>query len=642
MAKTPKDQPAEMTMDVAGDVLPEGDILNRILQDLGKFTEASSPLAKSADLDAKKRTKEDEKNPSGVNIAFDLDVTGAGTTEMIGLGVYRNKANLIPDEIIKRITGPGGDDLVSQIITARSNHAALAARPRESRFDIGFDLVPKDKSKLPEDAKDMETLMRRVEKVKEFILSCGGPVVGEQQTTNFSQYIKMISRDGQRFGRHATSLINDSEGNLVAFRAADAGTIYKTARYKDMSDLNSGVRKQALETLKRLYNLSKQQFDLIKFQQNKEPFVYAQVIHGQPKQLFTADEMIVHNVYPVTDVEFSGYPLTPIDMAIHAITTHINITMHNKLYFQHGRAARGMLIIKSRNTDTRLLQTIKSQFQQTINSVRNSHRMPVFGVGPEDSIDWKPIDNSGRDMEFSYLSDSNARVILGAFQMSPDELPGYSHLSRGSNTQALSESNNEFKLTAARDVGLRPFLTDIQDFFNQNILYRIDKEVAESFAFAFMGLDKDDPQKESTRLSQDMGVWMSLNEAFDAVEKERISPEMGGDAPLNAQYWGFAEKYLSFGEILENFFKRKGASKDPRFNFYQNPFWMQWKQMEQMDVQGRVQLMLASMQAGAPQQAPQPAQGQEPQSEEAPVQKSEQSLLNTEAEFQALKKKILG
>lgn len=27
--------------------------------------------------------------------------------------------------------------------------------------------------------------------------------------------------------------------------------------------------------------------------------------------------------------------------------------------------------------------------------------------------------------EFQYLSDTNARVILSAFQMSPEELPGY-------------------------------------------------------------------------------------------------------------------------------------------------------------------------------------------------------------------------
>jgi len=69
----------------------------------------------------------------------------------------------------------------------------------------------------------------------------------------------------------------------------------------------------------------------------------------------------------------------------------------------------------------------------------NSHRMPVFGIGPEDKLTWQPIDNSSRDMEYQYLSDNNARAILSAFQMSPEELPGQAHLSRGTNNQSLSE-----------------------------------------------------------------------------------------------------------------------------------------------------------------------------------------------------------
>src|ERR1035437_1893386 len=64
--------------------------------------------------------------------------------------------------------------------------------------------------------------------------------------------------------------------------------------------------------------------------------------------------------------------------------------------------------------------------------------MPVFGIGKEDEITWQAFDTQGgRDQEFQYLSDMNARVILSAFQMSPEELPGYAHLSRGTNNQSL-------------------------------------------------------------------------------------------------------------------------------------------------------------------------------------------------------------
>lgn len=48
---------------------------------------------------------------------------------------------------------------------------------------------------------------------------------------------------------------------------------------------------------------------------------------------------------------------------------------------------------------------------------------------------WEPIDWGaiGRiDAEFKYLTDMNAREILSAFMMSPDELPGWSYLGASS------------------------------------------------------------------------------------------------------------------------------------------------------------------------------------------------------------------
>ncbi len=68
----------------------------------------------------------------------------------------------------------------------------------------------------------------------------------------------------------------------------------------------------------------------------------------------------------------------------------------------------------------------------------NSHRLPIFALAPGESAQWVSMDGP-KDMEFQYLSDQNARTLLSVFQMSPEELPGYSHLSRGTATQALAE-----------------------------------------------------------------------------------------------------------------------------------------------------------------------------------------------------------
>jgi hypothetical protein len=507
------------------------------------------------------------------------------------MGFYRLKSNLTPDFVIKKICGPSGDELVNEILQARSNHVSSFGRPRTDRFSVGFEFQDMDKnSKRNEE--EQEALQQRIDRAKKIMWSCGRGTLDDELTqVNLSQFLKLITRDGLSYGRFATERLwwtNPKTGKkeLYAWRASDAGTMYKILPQKEH---DQSLRTEAIRQLQQLKN---KKIDVEKYK--RDEYRYVQVIEGKPRQAFTEEELVVYNLYPATNIEYNGYPLTPIDQALNAITTHINITMHNKLFFQHGRAAKGMLVFKSESVDEAAAQRIRLQFHQSINSVQNSWRMPVFGIGAEDELTWSSIDISGRDAEFQYLMDNNARVILSAFQMSPEELPGYAHLARGTNTQALSESDNEWKLTAARDVGLRPLLHDIQDFLNTHILPEIDPELAKTHQIVLAGLDKDSPEKENTRLQQDMAVHMNYNEVMQQVEKNPIPVELGGDFPLNPQFAALLDKYIPVGVILENFFKQKGAAQDPRWQYVRDPFYFQ---QQQMTLQKAQLAMQQSMQA---------------------------------------------
>lgn len=516
------------------------------------------------------------------------------------MGIYKLKQNLTPDHIIKRITGPGGDELVNQILQARSNHVGSFGRPRTDRFAMGFEIQDMDKN-AKRSEEQARALQERIDKAKKTLWRCGqGTLDDELNQVNLSQFFKLIVRDGLGYGRIACERvwkknIKTGKNELYAWRASDAGTMYKILPQKEK---DQSLRAEALRQLAQLKN---KKIDVEKYK--KDEYRYVQVIEGKPAQAFTEDEMVVYNLYPTTNIEYNGYPLTPIDQALNAITTHINITVHNKLYFQHGRAAKGMLIFKSDSVDEAAVQRIRLQFHQSINSVQNSWRMPVFGVGTDDELSWQGIDTAGRDAEFQYLMDNNARVILSSFQMSPEELPGYAHLSRGTNTQALSESDNEWKLTAARDVGLRPLLQDIQDFMNTHILPFVDEELAKTHQIVLTGLEKDSPEKENTRLQQDMAVHMTYNEVMKQVEKNPVPAELGGDFPLNPQMQAVLDKYVPVGVILENLFKQKGAATDPRYQYIRDPFWFQQQQIvmqkAQIAMQQEMMVQQQAMQASA-------------------------------------------
>ena len=263
-----------------------------------------------------------------------------------------------------------------------------------------------------------------------------------------------------------------------------------------------------------------------------------------------------------------------------------------------------MVVVKSNDVDDPMLQRIRQQFQASINSVNSSHRMPIFGVDPADEISWVPLDSGSRDMEFSYMVDQNARVIMTAFQVSPDELPGWAYLSRGSSNQSLSQSNNDYNITSARDLGLRPLLDRIEDHINNGLLPVVDPELAPFIEFKFVGLDADTEEKESIRLQQDAALHMGMNDIMKKVEKPTFMKEMGGEYPFNPAYQQILNKFVKVGQQKELILGVEGASQDPELNYYADAMWFQFMAIKMQMEEHALNMQMATQQQANPQPLP--------------------------------------
>lgn len=518
-------------------------------------------------------------------------------------GIYKQKTRLLPDSILKRISIQ--DDLVACIVQARSNQMSVFGRPRDDRFTPGFVIEPTKSHLQKMSVQEKEELQGRISEAIKILSSCGHTEGwGKEERLSFSEWLYQSVRDALVVGRIATEIVyrtDETTGSqeFHGFRPIDAGTIYRAVPH---SVAAQSIREQSKGLLEQIRN---EKLDPERFL--NDDYAWIQVIEGTPRQAFTEDECLVKNFYPVLDWEMNGYPVTPLDTMITQVTTHINITSHNKLYFQSGRATRGMIVIKSDDADEHMVAQIKQQFQASINSVQNSWRMPVFGVGSDDEVAWQAIDSGQRDMEFQYLSDMNARSILSAFQMSPEELPGWAYLSKGTNNQALSESNNEYRLEAHRDLGIRPLIKQFEDFLNSDIFPLFDEHLSKICVIKLVGLDAETAEKESVRIQQDMAVHMTYNEVLARVEKKPIPRKVGGDFPINPQIQAIMDKYVPVGVILENFFGMDNASKDPQWQYVRDPFFFQQREflMQQMQAQQQAQMQ----QQGAPQGGGSPQQG---------------------------------
>lgn len=560
--------------------------------------------------------------------------------------IYKNRNQLVPNEILKRIRDT--EELIGGvIIPVRARQAALFARPRANRFDIGFDfsLLPHIEGRMEPEQKD-KIKHDIYPKLRELLLNCGKVEgISDKDRRTFSQWMMETVEDRLTFGGFATEIREDEDGKFHSFKAVDTGTIYFTVPQNDRSEREvQQVRAASVKLLEQVTDSSGSPLNVDKF--FEDDYTYVQVIDAVPVQVFTDKELLYWNGAPSTDIYRSGYPVSPVERILSAVSTHINLTTHNKLFFVNGRGARNILVFKSDNVEEEDVNQIRSQMTAHINSAGASWRMPVFGMGQADEVEVVTLDGSGRDMEFQYLADLNKRMIFAAYQMSPDEVAALSYLSRGTNSQSLAESNNEFKLVAARDSGLRPLLLEIEDFLNERVLPRINKEWSKILRINLTGYDASSPEKESTQLQQDSQIYLTMNDIMSKVEKETLG--LGGEFPLNAAYLQIIEKYFTKGEILKVFGgdKYKDADQNPDLQYYMNdPVWLQLQQMKMQQQAAQQQMEMAQQQAQQ-QATVQAQQGQQSQGEDgenldSALEQLNQSLSKSENRLPASRKEIL-
>ena len=482
-------------------------------------------------------------------------------------GLFKNKKRLLPDVTIKKIRSE--DHLIAAILRARGNTMSMFGRLKKDRFDIGIECTIKPEYEDVLTPDQLIKIQERMAKSTALMLNCGSNEgVATEERMLLSEYFQISSINGLSFGRFATEVIyQENDMGMKAFhrfRPVDAGTIMRAVKEGEYAD---DVRRSSIKLLEELNNSKLDATTAL-----AGSYSWIQVVEGIPRQAFTQDEMLVCNLFPSTDIEHNGYPLTPLDTIMQAVTTHISIETYNRLYFQNGRATKGMLVIQSDEIDQSTIEGIKQQFNASINSVGNSFRTPIFGVSSEDNVTWVAMNAQKKDGEFQFLYDSVARNILSAFGMSPDELPGYGHLSKGTNQQSLSEANNEYKLTAARDTGIRPLILRFQDFLNEKIFPIVDPELAEICTINLSGLDADTRQDEALRLQQDMPLHMTMDEVMDYVDKKAVGKHLAGDISFNERYQVIVDKYIETSNFMGHTID-PAHTVDPMLRYRRDGFW---------------------------------------------------------------------
>ena len=504
-------------------------------------------------------------------------------------GLYIRRDGLIPNFITKQLAI--NDPLVASILNIRSSQASRFGYPQVNRHDIGYRIAFRN-NEIENSLSFQQKLdlQARMHKVRDTLYSCGnteGIPLNERQS--LPQFLKESARYALMFGMCCTEIIKDGNGSFKGFRSLDAGSIFKAVTAQQDNQNLKIVRQKAIQEIQRMAGKHPIQADKFISAEDfiQRNFAWVQVINAIPRSAFTDDDVLVRYFYASGDIETNGYPTPPLDTIIKDVASHIHILTNSAAYFANGRATKGFLKMKGANISEHVLMRIRSQFNASINSVSNAFRMPVFGVPEDSDITWNPFDTGQKDQEFQYLSDNCSRSIMSGFSITPEEIPGYGHLSKPTATQALSESNNSYSIQVGRTAGLIPMVMELEAMMN-DILRQVDPIVHQYCIFKFVGLENEDATKEAARLQSESNLHLTSNQMMRIVGKEPLP--IGGNFPLNPQLGNLLKQQLPQNLINYAFTGEKSFLTDPCLMYVADGFYFQFLSMypELLKSRGRV------------------------------------------------------
>ena len=167
------------------------------------------------------------------------------------MGLFRNKKRLLPDYAIKRIRTE--NHLIAAILRARGNAMSMFGRIRKDRFDVGLECEVKDEFKEILTSDELIKIQERIDAFLNILINCGRvDGLAHEDKMLLSEFMDLSCRNGLSFGRFASEIIYDNEGNFHRFRPVDAGTIYRAVRRGEYAD---SIRRASLALLEEIQGI---------------------------------------------------------------------------------------------------------------------------------------------------------------------------------------------------------------------------------------------------------------------------------------------------------------------------------------------------------------------------------------------------
>lgn len=417
---------------------------------------------------------------------------------------------------------------VAAIINTRIAQIASFSMPYRKTKSLGYIIRHKEPERLTTDAeRDFIT------KLEAFVADCGEP--GRQNPFSrilrpkFEYFLKQIVRDSLQYDQTCFEIIPRNNQLPFEFRAVDSATIRIAS-----PDRDSGA---ALTHSYHQRNLIPGMTGPVPYrygsmyigqQYGADPSYsdyvhYVQIINGQIENIYNAQELAFGIRNPRTDIYVQGYGFGEMEQLITIITSMLYAEEYNQKFFIQGAHPKGILNFKGDNWTPDTLEAFKRQWVAQVAGVSNAWKTPIT---QSEGLEWVNMQMTNQDMQFNVWLEYLMKVTCAVFLIDPAEVNFDMH--GGVQQTPLFESSQEWKLKASRDRGLKPLLRFIAGLINEHVIDQID----DHFVFEFMGLDELTEQEKHEMMKEQIGSYLTLNEARRTLDLPDIEGGVG-EVPLN-------------------------------------------------------------------------------------------------------------
>jgi len=338
--------------------------------------------------------------------------------------------------------------LINAIILRRIRQIGRFLRPKESDREIGFAVRRMDGSDDANQKRD-----KRERAIEQFLLHGGwARTLQAKRALNrdgLTEFMAKSLRDILTLDAWAIETVPTRNNKLLdGFHCIDAATIYLASEEGYAGD---------------------------------DEVIAVQVVNGQPLTTFTAHEIAYLAQNPRSDIRSGGYGYAPPEMIVKVVTGYLNALTYNLKGFDTNAIPKGLLTLFG-SFDTKQLAFFKQQWNSMVKGVNNSWAMPVMvSENKESGAEFTKFGVEFNEMYFSKWIVLVTAIICSVYGMDPSEV--YSE-SFSAGKSSLSGSDMAERIADARDTGLEPLMSFIENGLTDALILRLDEDCV----FRFFGL----------------------------------------------------------------------------------------------------------------------------------------------------------